>query len=93
MNVLSLQRRKQADTLYEFVTCAAQLLASDDEARRRDLERRLQAMLPRLRGTSVLEVLQVRDPALRAMLEDSGGERASPQGSDDDEGRIAYMAY
>ncbi|HET7266773.1 MAG TPA: hypothetical protein VFJ15_01565 [Oleiagrimonas sp.] len=92
MNVLSLQRRKHADTLYEFVTCAAQLLASDDEVRRRDLERRLQAMLPRLRGTPALEVLQIRDPALRAMLNESS-EHTSSTTHEAAGNRVAYMAY
>ena len=90
MNVLSLQRRKQADALYEFAACAAQLLASDDEMRRRDLERRLQAMLPQLRDTSALEVFQIRDPALRAMLDDSS-EPSPPLLSRPE--ATAYMAY
>lgn len=71
MNLISLRKRQQADSLYDFVICAAELLASDDESRRRELEDRLLAMLPKLRQTPLFDVLVVRDPALRAMLDDS----------------------
>ncbi len=72
MNLISLRKRQQADSLYDFITCSAELLASDDEPRRRDLEDRLLALLPKLRRTPLFDVLAVRDPALRAMLDDSG---------------------
>ncbi|HET7662074.1 MAG TPA: hypothetical protein VFK31_00405 [Rhodanobacteraceae bacterium] len=76
MNVSSLQRRRHADALYDFVTCSAKLLASHDECRRRELEDRLLAMLPEVQATPVFEVFTVRNPALRAMLDDDDG--ASP---------------
>lgn len=71
MNVSSLQRRRHADTLYDFVTCSAELLASHDESRRRELEDRLLAMLPEVQAMPVFEVFTVRNRALRAMLDDS----------------------
>ena len=71
MTVLSLQNRRRADVVYDFVTCAAELLASNDEMRRRDLEDHLLAMLPKLRQTPLFDVFVIRNPALRVMLDDS----------------------
>ncbi|HET8555002.1 MAG TPA: hypothetical protein VFL78_09270 [Rhodanobacteraceae bacterium] len=78
MNVSSLQRRRRADTLYDFVTCSAELLASHDECRRRELEDRLLAMLPEVQATPVFEVFTVRNPALRAMLDDNDHDSPLP---------------
>ncbi len=70
MHVTSLRRRRAADTLYDFVTCSAELLASDDEPRRRHLEDRLQALFVDLRDTPAFDVFTIRGTALRAMLHD-----------------------
>lgn len=70
MNVMSLQSRHRTDAMYDFVNCAAELLASDDEVRRRHLEDRLLGMLPDVRETPIFSVFAVRNPALRAMLDD-----------------------
>lgn len=70
MNVMSLQRRQRADAVYDFIAYAAELLASDDESRRRHLEGRLLGMLPDVRETPIFHVFVVRNPALRAMLDD-----------------------
>lgn len=78
MNVSSLQRRRRADTLYDFVACSAELLASHDELRRRELEDRLLAMLPEVQATPVFEVFTVRNPALRAMLDDNDDDSPLP---------------
>lgn len=97
MNVMSLQRRRRADALYDFVERAAQLLASDDEARRCRLEGQLLEAWPQLQASHVFEVFQIRDPALRAMLAgtDAGGApvptataRRPVMGS-----HVAYMSY
>lgn len=78
MNVSSLQRRHRADTLYDFVACSAELLASHDEFRRRELEDRLLAMLPEIQAMPVFEVFTVRNPALRAMLDDNDDDSPPP---------------
>lgn len=70
MNVTSLQRRQRADAVYEFILCAAELLASDDESRRRHLEGHLLAILPGVRETPIFKIFVIRNPALRAMLDD-----------------------
>lgn len=70
MTVIDLGRRRRLAATQAFVDDARRLLASDDEARRRQLEDRLLALLPQLRAAGVLDVFQVRDPALRRMLED-----------------------
>lgn len=53
-----------------FVDTARRLLASEDEALRRQLEDRLLVWWPALRAAGVLEVFEIRDPVLRRMLEE-----------------------
>ena len=57
--------------LEAFVACAHQMLdPATPEAARRAIEPRLLALLPVLRGLGVFELFELRDPALRAWLED-----------------------
>ncbi len=57
-----------------FVVCAHQMLdPATPEAVRRELEPRLLAQLPLLRALGVFNLLEVRDPALRRLLEDEWG--------------------
>lgn len=57
--------------LEAFVACAHQMLdASTPELARRAMEPRLLALLPALRALGVFELFELRDPALRAWLED-----------------------
>jgi len=54
-----------------FMACAHQMLdPTTPEAARRAIEPRLLALLPVLRGLGVFELFELRDPALRAWLED-----------------------
>lgn len=62
--------RRRAAALHAFVTLARALLAADDERERRALEDRLLALLPAVRASGLFEIVDVRDPALRAMLDD-----------------------
>jgi hypothetical protein len=97
MNVTSLQRRRRADALYDFVECAARLLASDDEALRCRLEGRLLQAWPQLQASGVFEIFQIRDPALRSVLAgtDAGGTPASAAAAHRSGagGQVAYMSY
>lgn len=62
--------------LLVFLGCAHQMLdPRTSEARRRELEPRLLAQLPMLRALGMFELLAVRDPALRQLLEDEQGVR------------------
>ncbi|HEX7111598.1 MAG TPA: hypothetical protein VF216_04080 [Mizugakiibacter sp.] len=62
--------RRRAAALHAFVTLAHALLAADDERERCALEDRLLALLPAVRASGLFEIVAVRDPALRAMLDD-----------------------
>ncbi|GAB2573668.1 hypothetical protein ISP15_04610 [Dyella jejuensis] len=57
--------------LETFVACAHQMLdPATPEPVRRAMEPRLLAQLPALRALGVFDLFDVRDPALRAWLED-----------------------
>lgn len=62
--------RRHAAALHAFVTLARALLGADDERERCGLEDRLLALLPAVRASGLFEIAAVRDPALRAMLDD-----------------------
>lgn len=62
--------RRHAAALHAFVTLARALLAADDERERCVLEDRLLALLPTVRASGLFEIAAVRDPALRAMLDE-----------------------
>ena len=57
--------------LEAFVACAHQMLdPTTPEVARRAIEPRLLAQLPVLRALGIFELFELRDPALRALLED-----------------------
>lgn len=62
--------RRCAAALHAFVTLARALLAANDERERCALEDRLLALLPSVRASGLFEIVDVRNPALRAMLDD-----------------------
>jgi hypothetical protein len=72
MDVVDLERRRRADAMLAFVELARRLLACRDETRRCALEDRLLTLLPTLHDSGVFDLLDIRDPALRAMLADRG---------------------
>jgi hypothetical protein len=54
-----------------FIACAHQMLdPGTPEAARRVMEPRLLSLLPALRALGVFELFELRDPALRAWLDD-----------------------
>ncbi len=97
MNVMSMQRRRRADALYDFVERAAQLLASDDEVLRCDLERQLLDAMPQLQASRVFDVFQIRDRALQSVLAGAEADAASlPPAAARRRamgGHVAYMPY
>jgi hypothetical protein len=97
MNVMSLQRRRRADALYDFVERAARLLASDDEVLRCRLEHQLLDAMPQLQASHVFDVFQIRDRALRSVLAGADTEAAPlPTAAARRHamgGHVAYMPY
>jgi hypothetical protein len=66
--------RPESSPLDVFVACAHQMLdPATPEAVRRATEPRLLAQLPLLRALGVFELFEVRDAALRRLLEDEWG--------------------
>lgn len=71
IQLISLQSEVSKSPLEAFVACAHQMLdPATPESVRRAMEPRLLAQLPALRALGVFELFELRDPALRAWLND-----------------------
>ena len=65
--------------LETFVACAHQMLdPATPEAVRRAMEPRLLAQLPALRALGVFELFELRDPALKAWIDDELAQLLAP---------------
>ncbi|MGN6323957.1 MAG: hypothetical protein ACTHNE_19745 [Dyella sp.] len=65
--------------LETFVACAHQMLdPATPEAVRRAMEPRLLAQLPALRALGVFELFELRDPALKAWIDDELAQLFAP---------------
>jgi len=73
LSIIPLSGRSDAtdSPIETFVACAHQMLdPATPEAVRRSIEPRLLAQLPVLRALGVFNLFELRDPALRAWLDD-----------------------
>lgn len=69
--LIALKSEVSGTPLEAFVACAHHMLdPATPETARRAMEPRLLAQLPTLRALGVFELFQLRDPALRAWLDD-----------------------
>lgn len=65
--------------LETFVACAHQMLdPATPEAVRRAMEPRLLAQLPALRALGVFELFELRDPAIKAWIDDELAQLVAP---------------
>lgn len=79
LQLVSVRSEISKSPLETFVACAHQMLDPvTPEAVRRAMEPRLLAQLPALRALGVFELFEVRDPALKAWLEDELAELVAP---------------
>lgn len=77
--LVSVRSEVSKSPLETFVACAHQMLdPATPEAMRRTMEPRLLAQLPALRALGVFELFEVRDPALKAWLNDELAELLAP---------------
>jgi len=68
--------------LETFVACAHQMLdPATPEAVRRAMEPRLLAQLPALRALGVFELFELRDPAIKAWIDDELALLVAPAGA------------
>jgi hypothetical protein len=68
--------------LETFVACAHQMLdPTTPEAVRRAMEPRLLAQLPALRALGVFELFELRDPAIKAWIDDELALLVAPAGA------------
>jgi hypothetical protein len=71
IQLVSLKSQVSKTPLETFVACAHQMLdPSTPEPVRRAVEPRLLAQLPALRALGVFELFELRNPALRAWMND-----------------------
>ncbi|GGA31656.1 hypothetical protein [Dyella nitratireducens] len=79
LQLVSLKSEVSRSPLETFVACAHQMLdPATPEAVRRAMEPRLLAQLPALRALGVFELFELRDPALKAWLDDELAELVGP---------------
>ena len=71
IQLVSVKSEISKSPLETFVACAHQMLDPvTPEAVRRAMEPRLLAQLPALRALGVFELFELRDPALKAWIDD-----------------------
>jgi len=71
IHLVSVKPEVSRSPLETFVACAHQMLdPATPESVRRAMEPRLLAQLPALRALGVFELFELRNPALRAWLDD-----------------------
>lgn len=79
LQLVSVRSEVSKSPLETFVACAHQMLDPvTPEPVRRAMEPRLLAQLPALRALGVFELFELRDPALKAWLEDELAELVAP---------------
>jgi hypothetical protein len=79
LQLVSLQSEVSRSPLETFVACAHQMLdPATPEAVRRATEPRLLAQLPALRALGVFELFELKNPALKAWLQDELAELLAP---------------
>jgi hypothetical protein len=79
LQLVSVRSEVSKSPLETFVACAHQMLdPATPEAVRRAMEPRLLAQLPALRALGVFDLFEVRDPALKAWLDDELAELLAP---------------
>lgn len=80
LELVALKSEVSRSPLETFVACAHQMLdPATPEAVRRAMEPRLLAQLPALRALGVFELFELRNPALKAWLNDELAELVAPQ--------------
>ncbi|HUB89701.1 MAG TPA: hypothetical protein VMA74_08220 [Dyella sp.] len=80
LQLVALKSEVSRSPLETFVACAHQMLdPATPEAVRRAMEPRLLAQLPALRALGVFELFELRNPALKAWMNDELAELVAPQ--------------
>ena len=80
LQLVALKSEVSRSPLETFVACAHQMLdPATPEAVRLAMEPRLLAQLPALRALGVFELFELRNPALKAWMNDELAELVTPQ--------------
>ena len=80
LQLVALKSEVSRSPLETFVACAHQMLdPATPEAVRLAMEPRLLAQLPALRALGVFELFELRNPALKAWMNDELAELLGPQ--------------